>query len=175
MGSQSLPTRIVTSTQAGSASTFGIMKNHFFAVALFSVTAPPVIAQPELERSHLERSHIEANVPQAEEFQRLLQRDLLAFFNKMPGSAVSAVEAAPLRNEPTQTGLSYSKLYFWVTVMAGSSVRHVGAVRVAAIQRVRFEVTDFLPVASIQARPREVDDVFPAALVPAIQERAAGK
>ncbi len=131
--------------------------------------------QPAFAQSEFQRSHIEANVPQSEDFERLLQRDLRAFFNQSAGSPVTSIEVQPLRTGPTQSGVSYPKFYLWVRVVAGSSVQQEGAVRVAAIQRARFEVTDFLSVASIRAKPNEVGAVFPAALVPAIQERAAAK
>lgn len=148
----------------------GIMKVLVLLVTLFAFAAQPAFAQ-----SDLQRSHIEANVPAPEEFERLLQRDLLAFFKHSVGSAITSVEVQPLRSGPTQSGVSYPKFYLWVKVMAGSSVQQTGAVRVAAVQRTRFEVTDFMAAASIKAKPSEVGAVFPAALVPSIQERAASQ
>jgi len=146
------------------------MKILVLLVTLFALAAQAAFAQ-----SDLQRSHIEANVPAPEEFERLLQRDLLAFFKQSMGSAISSVEVQPLRSGPTQSGVSYPKFYLWVKVLTGSSVRQTGAVRVAAVQRTRFEVTDFMTAASIKAQPSEVGAVFPAALVPSIQERAAGE
>jgi hypothetical protein len=146
------------------------MKILVLLVSLFALAAQPAFAQ-----SDLQRSHIEANVPAPEEFERLLQRDLLAFFKQSVGSAITSVEVQPLRSGPTQSGVSYPKFYLWVKVMAGSSVQQTGAVRVAAVQRTRFDVTDFMAAASIKAKPSEVGAVFPAALVPSIQERAAGQ
>jgi hypothetical protein len=148
----------------------GIMKILILLVAVSALAAQPVFAQ-----SDLQRSHIEANVPPPEEFERLLQRDLLAFFKQSLGASVTSVEVQPLRSGPTQSGVSYPKFYLWVKVMAGSSVQQAGAVRVAAVQRTRFEVTDFMAAASIKAKPSEVGAVFPAALVSAIQARAAGE
>jgi hypothetical protein len=146
------------------------MKTLLLFTMLFSFTTQPAFAQSELQYSH-----IEANVPKAEEFERLLQRDLLAFFTQTAGSSATLIEVQPLRVGPTQSGVSYPKFYLWVKVIAGSSVQQEGAVRVTAIQRARFEVTDFLSAASIRENPGEVSKVFPAALVAAIQERAAAK
>jgi hypothetical protein len=146
------------------------MKILILLVAVFSLAAQPLFAQ-----SDLQRSHIEANVPPPEEFELLLQRDLLAFFKQSLGASVTSVEVQPLRSGPTQSGVSYPKFYLWVKVMVGSSVQQAGAVRVAAVQRTRFEVTDFMAAASIKAKPSEVGAVFPAALVSAIQARAAGE
>lgn len=135
-----------------------------------------VLAQePTSAQSELQRTHIEANVPLQDEFEPLLQRDLLTFFKRAHGSTVTTIEVQPLRLGPTQSGVSYPKFYLWVKAMAGSSVQQAGAVRVAAIQRTRFEVTDFFPVESIKERPDEVGQVFPAALVRTIQERAASQ
>jgi hypothetical protein len=139
-------------------------------VALLVSATRPAFAQSELQRMH-----IEANVPPQDEFGPLLQRDLLSFFKRSHGSAVTAIEVQPLRLGPTQSGVSYPKFYLWVKAMAGSSVQQAGAVRVAAIQRTRFEVTDFLTVESIKEEPDEVGRVFPAALVRTIQERAASQ
>ena len=150
--------------------TLGIMKTLVLLVALFVLGAYPVFAQ-----SDLQRSHIEANVPPPEEFERLLYRDLLAFFKQSVGASVTSIEVQPLRSGPTQSGVSYPKFYLWVKVMAGSSVQQAGAVRVAAVRRMRFEITDFMTAASIKANPSEVGSVFPAALVPSIQERAGGQ
>lgn len=147
----------------------GVMKIQFLAVVL-SLATQPVAAQVELQRAH-----IEANVPQSGDFERFLKRDLLAYFNQSGGSSVTSVEVQPLRVGPTQSGVAYPKFYLWVKALAGTAVQQEGAVRVAAIRRTRFEVTDFLSVAGIQAKPSEVGTVFPAALVPAILKRAAAK
>jgi hypothetical protein len=146
------------------------MKN---LVLLFALLV--LAMQSAFSQSDVQRSHIEANVPPPEEFERLLQRDLLAFFKQAVGAGVTSVEVQPLRSGPTQSGVSYPKFYLWVKVTAGASVQQVGAVRVAAVQRTRFEITDFMAAASIKAKPSEVGTVFPAALVSAIQARAAGE
>lgn len=48
-----------------------------------------------------------------------------------------------------------------------------GAVRVAAINRQQFEVTDYQSASQILAQPDRVASLFPAALCDAIGERAA--
>jgi len=49
-----------------------------------------------------------------------------------------------LRDGPTQSGVSYPKFYLWVRVAGGKSVDDRGAVRVVAVKRKRFDVTDFM-------------------------------
>jgi len=118
------------------------------------------------------QSHIEANVPDALSFDSLLRRDLAAYFHTIDPSSPSTVEYRLLRNGPTQTGVSYPKFYLWVTAKSGSTIVHEGAVRVAAIEKTRFEVTRFVPRTEILKAPQEVQNVFPSPLVAPILELA---
>lgn len=125
-------------------------------------------AEPDLQRSH-----IESNVPPAADFDRLLQRDLRAYFNgKAPDGPVTAVDVQLLRAAPTQSGTSFPKFYLWVKARAGAAVVREGAVRVVAMERIGFEVTDFVPSERVRVEPDAVRAVFPAALVPAVLDRA---
>jgi hypothetical protein len=130
---------------------------------------------PALSQSALQLSHIEANVPPSESFELFLHRDFLAFFNASGTSTVTRVEFKLLRNAPTQSGVAYPKYYLWVKVFSASGLQQEGAARVAAIDRKRFEVTNFLSKAQLQSSPSEIGTVFPAALVPAIVSLAAAK
>jgi hypothetical protein len=131
----------------------------------------PVSAQWQ---SAVQNSHIEANVPSSETFEPLLRRDLLAYFAR-DDSSVTSVEFKLLRNGPTQSGVAYPKYYLWVKAFAGSKSKEEGAIRVAAINRERFEVTDFLSKANVQSASSEVGSIFPAALVPSIVSLASEK
>lgn len=111
-------------------------------------------------------SHIEQNVPVEADFDRLLRRDLSAYF----GGAV--VEYDLLRDGPTQSGVAYPKYYAWVRVLDDGRLADEGAIKIAAIDGVRFEVTDYLPRAAIQSDPDSAGAIFPSALLPAIQSRA---
>jgi hypothetical protein len=118
------------------------------------------------------QSHIEANVPDASSFDSLLRRDLAAFFHAIDPSSPSKVDYKLLRNGPTQTGVSYPKFYLWATAKNGSGIVHEGAVRVAAVEKTRFEVTRFISKAEILKAPQELQSVFPAPLVAPILELA---
>ena len=61
-----------------------------------------------------------------------------------------------LRKEPTQSGVAYPKYYAWVT-MDTSAGPVEGAVRLAAVDRERFEVTDFCSSSDIRTNPGGVD------------------
>jgi hypothetical protein len=111
----------------------------------------------------IQRSHIEANVPGPTEFSRLLQRDLDSYFTKARGKT-SRVEYEMLRDGPTQSGVAYPKFYVWVRVFEGTSAIDQGAVRLAAIARREFQVTDFLSERTIRTDPKEIYQVFPAAV-----------
>ena len=126
-----------------------------------------VQGQPDLQRSH-----VEANVPSPETFERLLVRDLTLYFGRSTGQPISSIKVTSLREGPTQSGVAYPKYYFWVRVICGSTLCTEGAVRVAAIQREKFEVTDFLSKDAIIASPANASHLFPAALIARIHELA---
>ena len=112
-------------------------------------------------------SHIEANVPASSQFSSLLTRDLQSYFQ------APRVDFELLRQGPTQTGISYPKYYLWVRVRNSSgSLSSEGAVRVAAIDQVRFEVTNFLSAQEIRVTPAVVEQIFPRPLIESIQSHA---
>ncbi len=146
------------------------MKIRLLFVAFFIFASAPVAAQLDLQQSH-----IEGNVPPPESFESFLNRDLLAYFKISGTPGATAVTYKPLRNGPTQSGLSYPKYYLWVKVLSGSKLLQEGAVRVAAIERTHFEVTNFMSKTQIQSAPSEVGSVFPAALVQSVLSHAGAK
>lgn len=70
--------------------------------------------------------------------------------------------------------MSYPKFYFWVWVSSRGAVVTSGAVRVAAVAKAHFEVTDFMARDAIVSASDNVGSVFPEALVSAIKARAEG-
>ena len=136
--------------------------------AIISAALGTALAQP-----FVQSSHIAANVPDASEFERLLQRDLVAYFRSNGQANVDRVEYELLRETATQSGVSHPKYYAWVKPLAAEVALADGAVRLAAIERTKFEVTNFISRSQIQNSRASVDAVFPAALVPAIMRRAS--
>ena len=98
-----------------------------------------------------------------------------AYFKSKGGTSVSSVEYQLLRKEPTQSGVAYPKFYAWVKVNSGSQLLFEGAVRVAAIEQKKFEITNFLPRKQIQGAPSEVSAIFPSSLVSTINSLAGAK
>jgi hypothetical protein len=143
-----------------------------FTVALTSLAAASAFGQAPMEG--LGRSHIEANVPASEDFNHLLHRDLTAFFGVRTGQSVQ-VQYRLLRDGPTQSGVAYPKYYAWVRVTAGSAVVEEGAVRLAAVERKRFDITDYVSAARVRSDPKSVENVFPRALVPTIFKSAGSR
>jgi hypothetical protein len=119
----------------------------------------------------IQQAHVDANVPPARQFQSLLKRDLERFFSDRRGSTV-AVSYELLRDAPTQSGIAYPKYYVWVRAEDAAKLVEEVAVRVAAIDRTRFQITDFVSTREIQRNALEVDKIFPKALVPDIVRRA---
>jgi hypothetical protein len=119
----------------------------------------------------LQSSHIQSNVPDEPDFSGWLQRDLNAYFAAR-GLQSPRISFEMLRREATQSGVAYPKFYLWVRIGSADQRVTSGAVRVAAVQRERFEITDFLSTAEIIGDPDRVGTIFPALLVPGIIERA---
>lgn len=118
-------------------------------------------------------SHTTANVPPAEKFDTILKRDLERYFTTRLGKP-ARVEYELLRRGPTQTGISYPKFYVWVRAVDAGTGQElaVGAVRLAAIDRVRFDITDFVPKATVVADATQIESVFPKPVCDEIRKRA---
>lgn len=61
-----------------------------------------------------------------------------------------------LRNGPTQSGVAYPKFYLWLRATNTEKTVIEGAVRVAAIEKKRFDVTNFIPRTYIVSHPEAV-------------------
>jgi len=101
-------------------------------------------------------------VPDSADFEKVLRRDLAAYFATARKKKDVPVEYEPLRRGPTQSGVSYPKFYLWVRVSGGKTPKDRGAVRIEAIEKKRFAVTDFVPEETIRADPNGIYQVFPA-------------
>ncbi len=146
-----------------------------FALVLATLVTTGLVAVPTYMflsfGAALSRSHIEGNVPDGRHFDQYLTRDLNAYFSR-GDSTFASVRYELLRRQPTQSGVSFPRYYLWVRVRHWGALPEQGAVRVAAIDRQRFEVTDWLPSGAIVAEPEKVQEDFPAPLVDEIHRRA---
>ncbi len=127
------------------------------AIAL-SISASAPLASAQIE------SQLEGNIPSSDVFEKYLKRDIAAYFKDLRHQDV-IVTYVPLRDGPTQSGVAYPKYYLWVKILAEGKLVDEGAVRVAAVDRVRFEVTDYAPKSDIVADPTAIESVFPAPLI----------
>jgi hypothetical protein len=122
----------------------------------------------------IQTSHIQANVPEADDFDKLLTESLIKYF-RTSVSDVSRVDYELLRprQSPTQAGVSWPKYYAWVRVyQTGNRFAVAGAVRLAAIDKTFFRITHFLKSSEICADPTKVGEIFPAPLCLGIVNRA---
>jgi len=133
---------------------------------MFSVVLLSLIGTPQVERN----SHIENNVPSQAVFDQLLRRDLVEYFRNLTEDEVS-VDFEMLREGPTQSGTAYPKFYVWASVKRDASPSERHAVRVAAIERQRFEVTDVLSEVAITQEPSAIYEIFPAAVCKEIEAK----
>ena len=125
---------------------------------------------PEQILRDIQSSHIDANVPAAADFDNFLTRDLAAYF-AAARKKKSPVQYELLRNGPTQSGVSYPKFYLWVRVAGGKTPRDRGAVRVAAVEKKQFEVTDFVSEEALRSDPTGIYRLFPAPVCEKITEK----
>ncbi|MCC6501808.1 MAG: hypothetical protein IT362_01570 [Deltaproteobacteria bacterium] len=143
-----------------------LFKSHQFSfvlfILLFAACNDPV--------SSIGNSHVESNAPSTETFDKVLKRDLEDYF-KTPGKEIT-INFELLRKVATQSGVSYPKYYIWVKIRDGNLILNEGAVRVAAIGKEKFKVTDFISKRDIQTNTVIVEHVFPKALVDIIRTRA---
>jgi len=142
------------------------------AVVLFGLVAGPGCQAP---LDSAASSHVDANVPDQKDFHTILQRDLETYLRSETNKSGVRVEYELLREGPTQPGVSYPKYYLWARALDGKNVALDGAVRVAAVDKLRFDVTDFLSREEIIASPSALQAVFPSALIGKILGKARGK
>jgi hypothetical protein len=126
---------------------------------------------PGIALNSIQSSHIEANVPNEIEFNNLLKRDIAQYF-RAKGINKFEITLDLLRKGPTQSGVAYPKFYLWVKLMNNNNVLSEGAIRVAAIDRTRFEVTNYLTKQDIKSNKDTVFTIFPRALCGNIINRA---
>ena len=145
----------------------------YLALTLWFAVVGNVPAQSMPEA--LQNNHIEANVPPEDVFFAYLERDVLAYLQAEIAPSIATVKTTLLREAPTQSGLAYPKFYLWVVATSKDGTVIEGAARVAAVDRIGFEITTFLSSKEINAEPQAVASTFPALLVPDIESRAAVK
>lgn len=152
--------------------TFSLIASLCLVAALVLVACNRPTARADPFQKDVQASHVQENVPAHQDFKAFLTRDLTIFFEAR-GIDEPSIDFEPLRNGPTQSGVAYPKYYLWVSVTSGGQGAISGAARVAAIDRLRFEVTDFVTKDTIIEDPETVSDIFPEALLHAILLKAA--
>ncbi len=111
----------------------------------------------------IQKSHIEANVLPTDLFDSCMQRDLSSYFSKEFNGNVT-VDYQMLRDSPTQAGLSWPKYYVWVIIKKQGIIKGKGAARVAAINKERFEVFQFISAEDIENNSTQLNEYFPQSL-----------
>jgi hypothetical protein len=119
----------------------------------------------------VQSSHVEKNVPAPADFKRFLRRDLAGYFAQLRKKKTVPVQYELLRDGPTQTGVSYPKYYLWVRLAGGKSPADRGAVRVSAVEKKEFAITDFLTETEIREDETRLRRVFPAEVCDRIKSK----
>jgi len=150
------------------------MRKILFVVLLALVCTAASTATAQSIIDQIAGSHVEANVPRESDFDAFMKRDLEVYFKGVTGKAVE-VKYELLRNGPTQTGIAYPKFYLWVEAYEKNSRLREGAVRVAAIEKKNFSVTNFLERTEIGQNPEILYSVVPRSVADKIKEKIAKK
>lgn len=138
------------------------------AVAVVAIAS----AWPGLLASTAQQFHIAAHVPPRRHFDRLLERDITAYLTTDDSPAV--VESVTLlRDEPSQAGVAHPKYYVWVEARAADGSSLSGAARIAAVDRVGFDVIQYRTCSDLLERPRAAASIFPAAVLDRLFEQVA--
>ncbi|MBS1955724.1 MAG: hypothetical protein JST89_16190 [Cyanobacteria bacterium SZAS-4] len=117
---------------------------------------------------------MDANVPVAEDFNTFMQRDLRKYFSRTLHKENVSIHFELLRDVATQSGVAYPKYYAWVKVSDERKQPIAqGVVRLAAIEKLRFEVTDFIDAKTVLNDEAKLSNVIPKALCAAAKEKAA--
>jgi hypothetical protein len=115
-------------------------------------------------------SHVRANVPDVKDFDSFLKRDLESYFKDVKKKNV-VVEYQLLRDGPTQSGTAFPKFYAWVMVKENGTLLEEGAVTVAAMEKKRFGVYDYLTRGDIERNLEMVYQIFPRPVGNKIKEK----
>ena len=146
----------------------------WFMIAALVIVMIIGLAGPQMLRPDraLASAQVEAHVPPEPEFDRLLQRDLEAYFSASltPGRRLTY---SLLRRNATQSGADFPKYYAWVEIRSPEARVTSGAVRLSAIEKKRFEVTHFLTAEQIRSEPASPTALFPLTLIASLRAQAA--
>jgi hypothetical protein len=141
-----------------------------YLLAMLLVGTVPFVASAGLVAISV--GNVVGNVPDSEDFDRLLTRDLDSYFSDQCGMAVT-VTYDLLRDVPSQAGTAYPKYYAWVQVFDGSQKIQSGVVRVGAMEKSAFYVTHYFSVDDIRCDPASVQHVFADDVYQKIQKRVS--
>lgn len=145
---------------------FPILLLIFIAFGLSSRTH----SQSNVTVESIGQSHIDANVPSAKDFDEFLKRDLLAYF--VPNGDKDSYLAYELfRKAPTQSGIAYPKFYAWISIKRNNVVVKEGAVRLAAVDKKRFSITNFLSREDAIKDPDAAYNIFPGPVAGMIMKK----
>jgi hypothetical protein len=117
----------------------------------------------------IQKSHIDGNVPDDSHFNAYIKRDLEKYFLKKHGK--TTVKWEFLRDGATQSGVSYPKYYLWIKIYKDNKLIDEGATRVAAIDKAKFDVTDYINIEEIKKNSQRIYSVFPVLVCERIKSK----
>jgi hypothetical protein len=132
----------------------------FLLVAIASVQSACAQTGQEVMRA-IGQSHVDANVPDAKDFDRILQRDITLYVTDRRDENIS-VSVELLRDVPSQSGVALPKFYIWIVKRdAKGQIMEEAAARIAAINKDHFDVVQYYDRKRLESEPDLVSKVFP--------------
>lgn len=135
-------------------------KNQIAVMTILLMIVSSLVVACQSTTDDIADSHIRANVPDEKDFDNFLKRDLVSYFKELMKKDVT-VEYELLRQGPTQAGIAFPKFYAWVSIKENGRLLEEGAVRLAAIEKKRFGIPNYLRKSDIERDPEKVYQVFP--------------
>ncbi len=115
---------------------------------------------------------IARNNPSAEDFSKLLKRDLDRYFSKVLAKKAQ-VDFEEIRSTTVPAIVfGLPRTYYWLRITVNGKLVDQGAACLLGVQRERFLVHKFASIAEIRKNPRTIDSTCPEGVRAAIFERA---
>lgn len=131
-------------------------------VLFFAILVIPLAGCAQNPMAGIRQSHVDANVPDAKDFDAILQRDITNYVTDAKDKDIN-VTVELLRDAPTQSGVALPKFYIWIVKRdAKGAIMEEAAARIAAVEKKRFDVIQYYERKRIVAEPDLMAKVFPA-------------
>ena len=138
-----------------------LFRSAIILILIVAGSASVSSAQNENPMAELRQSEIDANVPDKKDFEAILKRDLTKYVTDPRDKGIT-VNIELLRDPQTQVGVAFPKFYCWIEKRdAKGLIIEEAAARIAAINKMHFDVIQYFDRKRLVAEPDLIVGVFP--------------